>query len=122
MKPLRKKRLESAIVREFSNLIMKRRVKDERLGLVSITGVDLAPDLSFAKIRVSVFGTEEENRDTWKGLAANLGWFQSEIGRALRLRNTPRMQYELDTSIAEGDRIIQLIEQDRPAEPPPADD
>ena len=122
MKPLRKKRLESAIVREFSNLIMKRRVKDERLGLVSITGVDLGGRRTIAKIRVSVFGTEEENRDTWKGLAANLGWFQSEIGRALRLRNTPRMQYELDTSIAEGDRIIQLIEQDRPAEPPPADD
>lgn len=113
MKPLRKIRLESAIVRAFATLIMKRKSKDERLGLVSVTGVDLASDLSTAIIRVSLFGTDEENRETWKGLAANLRFFQSQIGKDLRLRYTPRMEYVLDTSIAEGDRIIQLIEEDR---------
>ncbi|MEQ9365545.1 MAG: 30S ribosome-binding factor RbfA [Leptospirales bacterium] len=114
MKPLRKQRLESAMMKAFATLIMKRKAKDERLGLVSVTGVDLAPDLSSAIIRVSLFGTEEENRDTWKGLAANLKFFQSQIGKDMRLRNTPRMEYALDTSIAEGDRVIEMIERDRP--------
>ena len=100
-------------MREFSNLIMKRRAKDERLGLVSVTGVDLAADLSSAIIRVSLFGSEEENQDTWKGLAANLRFFQGEIGKALRLRHTPRMQYALDTSIAEGDRILEMLEAEK---------
>jgi ribosome-binding factor A len=112
VKPLRKKRLESAIVREFSNLIIKRRAKDERLGLVSVTGVDLAADLSAAVIRVSLFGDAAQNRETWQGLAANLRFFQAEIGRALRLRQTPRMRYELDTSIAEGDHIIEMIHEE----------
>lgn len=110
MKPLRKKRLESAIVREFSNLIMRRRAKDDRLGLISVTGVDLAADLSNATIKVSLFGSDDENKDTWAGLEANLGFFQTQVGKNLRLRNTPRMSYQLDTSIAEGDRIISLID------------
>ncbi len=104
------------MMRGFANLIMKRRAKDERLGLVSVTGVDLAADLSSAIIRVSLFGSEEENRETWQGLAANLGYFQSQIGKDLRLRYTPRMEYALDTSIAEGDRIIEMIERERPPE------
>lgn len=104
------------MTKAFATLIMKRRAKDERLGLVSVTGVDLAADLSTAIIRVSLFGTEEENRDTWKGLAANLRFFQSQIGKDLRLRYTPRMEYALDTSIAEGDRILEIIEGDREAD------
>ncbi len=100
------------MLREMSNLIIKRRIKDERIGFVSVTGVDVAADLSTAVVKVSLFGAQDqENRDTWKGLIENLGWFQSEMGRALRLRQTPRLRYEIDTSIAEGDRILNLIEQ-----------
>lgn len=98
------------MVREFSNLIMRRRAKDDRLGLVSVTGVELAADLSKATIKVSLFGSDEENRDTWAGLEANLGFFQTQVGKNLRLRHTPRMNYQLDTSVAEGDRIISLID------------
>lgn len=106
------------MMREMSNLIIKRRIKDERIGFVSVTGVDVTADLSTAVVKVSLFGAEDENRDTWKGLVENLGWFQSEMGRALRLRVTPRLRYEIDTSIAEGDRILDLIEQQNRDEVP----
>ncbi|MCB1308930.1 MAG: 30S ribosome-binding factor RbfA [Leptospiraceae bacterium] len=117
MKPLRKKRLESNIVREIAELIMRRRIKDERLGFVSVTGVNLAPDLSQMEVRVSLFSTDEnENRITWQALKDNARWLQSEVSHNLRLRVTPRLYFELDTSIAEGDRILKLMDQDHPVD------
>jgi ribosome-binding factor A len=110
MNPVRQKRLESTMVREISELIIKRRIKDERIGFVSVTRVSLAPDLSEATVFVSLFGPEEEHRDTWRGLTAATGFIQSSLGRSLRLRQTPRITFELDTSIQEGDAILDRIE------------
>lgn len=110
MKPLRKTRMEAAIVRELSNLIIRRRAKDERLGFVSVTKADIAPDLSTLTVGVSLFGDRADNNLTWKALQANAGWFQSQLGSLLRMRQTPRLRFEIDTSIAEGDRIIELLE------------
>ena len=111
MNELRRKRLESSIVRELSGQIVRRRIKDVRLGFVSIVGVELAPDLSRATIRVSLFADEAENQLTWKALRDHLNWFQSEVSRNLRLRVTPRFELQRDTTIAEGDHIIDLLEQ-----------
>lgn len=110
MNEIRKKRLEALIQRELSELIIKRRVKDERLGFVSITRIDLAPDLSTMVAAVSLFGDGGDQRRTWKALIDNSGFFQSTIGKNLKLRVTPKLTYEKDTSIQEGDRILDLIE------------
>lgn len=109
MKPIRKARVESAIVRELASLILKRRAKDERLGLVSVTRAELAADLSTLRVYVSLFGERQDNNRTWRALQANSRWFQSEVGHLLRLRRTPRLVFEIDTSIAEGDRILKLL-------------
>ena len=77
MNPVRQKRLESTMVRELSELIIKRRIKDERIGFVSVTRISLAPDLSEATVFISLFGPEEEHRDTWRGLTAAVKFFQS---------------------------------------------
>ncbi len=108
--------METALVRELSNLIIRRRIKDDRLGLVSVTGVKLAPDLSHAVFTVSPFGTESENKRTWAALADNSNFFQSTLGRNLRLRQTPRITFEQDDSIREGDRILDLIEKNSATE------
>ena len=110
MNPVRQKRLESTMVRELSELIIKRRIKDERIGFVSVTRISLAPDLSDATVFVSLFGPEQEHKETWRGLLAAVKFFQSELRRSLRLRQTPRIHFELDTSIREGDAILDKIE------------
>ncbi len=110
MNEIRKKRMEALILRELSELIIRRRVKDDRLGLVSVSRIDLYPDLSRVTAFVSLFGSESENRHTWKALLDNGSFFQSAIGKNLKLRVTPKLWYETDTSIAEGDRILQIIE------------
>lgn len=110
MNEIRKKRLEEAIRREVSNLILKKRIKDERIGLVSVTRVELLPDLSKMKVFISPFGDEEMNRLTWRALLSCAVEFQNAVGKNLRLRETPHLWYEVDTSIREGDRIIDLLE------------
>lgn len=99
------------MMRELSELVMKRRIKDERIGLISITGVDLAPDFSVATVYLSPFGTEEENQETWRGMTAAIKFFQSTMSRNLRLRMTPRLRYEIDNRIKEGDRILDKLDQ-----------
>lgn len=96
--------------REMSELIIKRRIKDERIGFVSVTRVDLLADLSEAFVYVSLFGTEEENPVTLKALIQNVKFFQSSMGRNLRLRQTPKLTIKEDHSIQEGDHILNVIE------------
>lgn len=110
MKEIRKMKLESLIMRELSDLIQKRRIKDERIGFVSISRVNLAPDLSTMVVFISLFGEEKDNRLTWKALLDASGFLQSAVGRNLRLRVTPKLRFEIDETIKEGDRIIDLIE------------
>ncbi len=112
MNPLRKRKLEASMVREISSLIIRRRVKDDRIGLISVTGVELAPDLSRAQVRVSLFGDVEGNRQTWAALKSHKNFLQSHVSRNLRLRLTPRISFVNDNSIAEGDRLLQIIEED----------
>ena len=112
MKEIRRKKLESEIQREISNLIIKQRNKDDRIGLVSVTGVKLTPDFSTLTVFVSPFGDEEENNETWRALLQHAARFQSETSRNLRLRHTPRIVFKLDTSIKEGDRLLGLMEDD----------
>jgi len=98
------------MMREMAQLIHRRRVKDDRLGFVSVTDVEFAPDFSHAKIFVSLFGSEKENKLTWESLNNSAGYYQSELGRNLHLRQTPRIHFALDDRIAEGDRILDIIE------------
>jgi ribosome-binding factor A len=113
MKEIRKMKLESLILRELSGLIQRRRIKDDRIGLVSISRVNLAPDLSTMTVYISLFGEEKENRLTWKALLDASGFLQSTVGKNLRLRVTPKLRFEIDETIKEGDRIIDLIESGR---------
>jgi len=115
MDAIRKKRIESLISREIANYIQTIiRKKDDRIGLISVTRVELSPDLSIAKIYFSLFSpTEEENKITWSIVNRYKKIMQSEISRQIRLRRTPRFEFFIDLSIKEGDRIIELIEKNK---------
>jgi ribosome-binding factor A len=112
MDTIRKKRIESLIAREVSEYIQSKiRKKDDRVGLISVTHVDLTNDLSIARIYFSLFSpTEEENKLTWKIINQYRKAMQSEISRQIRLRRTPQFQFFIDTSIKEGDHILELID------------
>lgn len=110
MNEIRKRKMESAILRALSELIARTRIKDDRLGLVSVTQVEIAPDLSKMTVFVSPFGSDEENEETWTALKQNAAAFQSSVGRALRLRQTPALMFQIDDRIKEGDHILDLLD------------
>ncbi|MBL8021184.1 MAG: 30S ribosome-binding factor RbfA [Leptospirales bacterium] len=119
MNDIRQKKLESALVREMALTIQKRKAKADGIGLVSVTRVELRPDLSEAVFFVSPFGSDEENRDTMQALRRLAGQFQSQISRDLHLRSTPHFVFRVDTSIKEGDRILDLMERTSKDKKPP---
>jgi len=86
-------------------------LKDPRIGFVTVTGVETSPDLSYARVFVSVFGPEKIRRATLEGLAAAHGVLQSRLARELRMKRTPQLAFEYDRSVAEGVRMSKLIDE-----------
>jgi ribosome-binding factor A len=86
-------------------------LKDPRIGLVTVTGVDTAPDLRHAVVFVSVLGSERKREATMQGLEAAHGVLQSRIARELRMKRTPQLTFEYDASVERGVRMSQLIDE-----------
>lgn len=94
-------------------------VKDPRVtGLVTVTGVDVTRDLRHARVYVSILGTETEKQATMEGLESVRGYLRAKLGRTLRLRVTPELDFKYDASIAHAARIDSLLEQIRSDEAP----
>lgn len=88
--------------------------KDPRIvGLVTVTGVDVTPDLRHARVFVSIMGTDEEKKATLEGLDSLAGHLRSQVGRALRLRVAPEIAFKLDETVARAARIESLLAQVR---------
>jgi ribosome-binding factor A len=91
-------------------------LKDPRIGLVTVTGVDTAPDLRHAVVFVSVLGSEKKRRATLQGLEAAHGLLQSCLARQLRLKRTPQLTFEYDPSVERGVRMSRLIDELAPGD------
>ena len=89
-----------AQVREEIMEIIRRDLKDPRIGFVSITHVRMSSDLRTARIWVSVLGDDDDRRRTLEGLRSATGLIRQKLGRRLEnLRFSPSLRFELDTSI-----------------------
>jgi ribosome-binding factor A len=99
-------------------------VKDPRImGLVTVTAVDLTRDLRHAKVFVSVLGSDTQRAATFEGLSNVASHLRGRVGRALRLRVAPEIEFRNDESVAHAAHIEQLLAQvrkDTPAEPSPS--
>ena len=84
-------------------------LKDPRVGFVTITGVDTSPDLRHAVVYYSVLGSEEEAAETAEALTHAAPHLQRIVGSQTRLKYTPRLEFAVDPSIAQGVRIDQLL-------------
>jgi ribosome-binding factor A len=105
----RQKRLGELLKQEISELIL-REIKDPRIGFVSITEAEVSADLRYAKIYVSVLGSESERKGTMAGLRSATGFIRREIGSRLRLKYVPELNILYDTSIEHGAHILELID------------
>ena len=112
----------AAAIREEVATFLAEDVKDPRVvGLVTVTGVDVTRDLRQAKVFVSVMGSDAERAATFDGLDSVAGHLRARVGRAVRLRLAPEIQFRADESVARAARIETLlaqIKEDQPAGPP----
>jgi ribosome-binding factor A len=119
----RTERLSQLIRDEVSDLL-QRGINDPRLArIISVTGVEISPDLREAKIMVSVIGSEEEKADTLRGFKAASGFFRRELAHRIGIRQFPDIFFDLDDSIERGERVLGLIETvvEKPAAPSPGE-
>src|SRR5471030_1165837 len=86
-------------------------LKDPRIGMVTVTGVRVSPDLGDAIVFVSVLGSEKKRDATMAGLTSAHGVLQSRIGHQLSLRRTPRLTFAYDDSVERGVRMTKLIDE-----------
>jgi ribosome-binding factor A len=86
-------------------------LKDPRIGLVTITGVETAPDLRHARVFVSVLGGEKKRERSLAGLEAAHGVLQARLSRELRLKRTPQLAFEYDPTIERGVEMSKLIDE-----------
>jgi ribosome-binding factor A len=106
----RANRVGEQMKKELSDII-GRKIKDPRIGFVTVTDVQVSGDLQQAKVYISVLGDEEQKENTLKGLAKAKGFIRTEMGNRIRLRKTPEILFEWDESMAYGNRINSLIHQ-----------
>ena len=108
-------RVNHLIQMELGQLILHR-VKDPRLGFVTITHVSTGADLRSACVFYSVLGDEKARKDSQIALEKAAGFLQKEIGSALELRYTPKLKFLFDESLERGlevDRVLRNLEKDQ---------
>jgi ribosome-binding factor A len=105
----RARRLGEQIQRELGELL-RRNVKDERIGNVTITAVSVTGDLRTARVYYLVFGKDGPDPKVQRGLESAAGFLRNALSRSLMIRYTPTLTFELDTSIEHGVRLTQLID------------
>jgi len=112
----RARRLGEQIQRELTDLL-RRDVKDERIGNVTITAVDVTGDLRSARVHYLVFGKQGPDPKVQRGLESAAGFLRNALSRSLMIRYTPTLSFSLDTSIEHGVRLTQLIDAANKREP-----
>jgi ribosome-binding factor A len=108
MENTRTNRVAEQMKKEIGD-ILNRKLKDPRIGFVTVTDVALTNDLQQATIYISVLGEEAEKEDTLIGLSKASGFIRSEVGKRIRLRKVPEIMFEFDEAHAYGNKIDAIL-------------
>jgi len=100
-------------------MLLAREVHDPGIGFVTMTRVQLTPDLQQARVYYTALGDEKGRRGTASALERAIPFLRRQIGSRLRLKRVPALQFIYDESIAGHDRIEQLLNEIRASETPP---
>jgi ribosome-binding factor A len=107
----RAQKLGDLIQRELSELV-QRELRDPRVGMITITSVDVSPDFSHAKVFFTTL-TQENIEPAKEGLRRAAGFLRSQLAKRIKLYTTPELRFEYDESVERGDRLSRLIDSTR---------
>ncbi len=105
----RTRRVGEQMQRELAVLI-RDRIKDPRLGMVTVSDVEVSRDLAHARVYFTVLGDEEARRQSQEVLDRAAGFLRGELGRIMKLRTVPELRFIYDESIERGEKLDALIE------------
>ena len=108
----RPQRLGDLIQRELAGLI-RLELRDPRVGMLTITSVDVSPDMSHAKVFFTLL-EKDKLEATLHGLKRSAGFLRSQLARRITMYTTPELRFEYDESVERGDRISRLIDSTKP--------
>jgi ribosome-binding factor A len=114
-------RLNEQFKRELSELI-RTHVRDPRVGVVTVTGVEMASDLGSARVFVRIIGDQAEFKGTLEGLDAAAPFLRGRLGRLLHIRRIPELRFREDRSMEHAQRIEKLLSEVDVPEEDPADE
>jgi ribosome-binding factor A len=97
------------LLRDEVSEIIQREMSDPRLGFVSITRVELSPDLKYARMFISVMGTEEERADSLVALNNASGFIRRQLAPRLRMRVIPEVSFRLDRSMEHAENVARIL-------------
>lgn len=106
----RSRRIAEQIQREMSEII-RLEMKDPRVGMITITDVEVTSDYEHAKVFFTRFGDAADNESAAHALAHAAGFLRSELAHRMRLRIVPQLHFEYDASIERGVRLSNLIDE-----------
>jgi ribosome-binding factor A len=104
----RPQKLGDVIQRELSELV-QRELRDPRVGMITITAVDVSPDLSHAKVFYTTLDPAHVE-EAQRGLKRAAGFLRSQLARRIKLYTTPELRFSYDESVERGDRLSRLID------------
>ncbi len=118
------RRLEKAAeaIREVVSMAILAELKDPRVRDVTVTYVEVSPDLRHAKIHVSVMGDETHQKLTLRGLQSAAGFLQAKIAERIEIRYTPKLSFLLDQGIKRSIAVAQILQQVLPPEKAASED
>ena len=96
-------------VRQVVAAFLTGEVRDPRIGFVTVIGVDVSPDLTHASVRVSVMGTDAEREQSLEGLESAARYLRAQLAKALPLRVTPEVHFQLDRGLDHAQQIDRLL-------------
>ena len=106
----RSRRIAEQIQRELSDIV-RRELKDPRVGMITITDVEVSPDHSHAKVFFTLLGGESEVSHTSGILQNAAGFLRSQLAHRMKLRTVPQLQFKFDVSVERGMRLSRLIDE-----------
>ncbi|MEJ2557624.1 MAG: 30S ribosome-binding factor RbfA [Anaerolineae bacterium] len=106
----RRQRRVAELLHQEISLLIEQRAQDPRLGFVTVTDVEVSPDLRVAHVYVSVLGNDEDAKQSLASLRHATGFFRHELGASLSLRYTPELEFRIDDSLERGFRIDRLLD------------
>ncbi len=106
----RSERIGDQIRVEIADILV-RRIKDPRIGFVTVTAVQVTDDLRYARVFVSVMGAQAQRKKTFQGLERASGFIRSELGKRLRLKYLPEISFHQDEAVEKAAHVLELLEE-----------